>query len=113
MRVKTLVIVMAAMASGLACAADTSVAGCDQGPVKKIYGRNPWLVYSCSDGKSLKVVAAPGNRAAPFYFMVQDHKVTGEGGKKKITAAASAELSQLSDQDIAALIAETKSLPKE
>ena len=63
------------------------------GPVKKIYGKTQWLVYSCSDNKTVVVVSDTGNPAMPFYFTFYPkqggYHLTGEGtGKKEATAAA-------------------------
>jgi hypothetical protein len=87
---------------------------CDIGPVSKTYGGTPWLVYSCNDGHTLVIVAAPGNPGAPFYFMFSpssgSYRLEGEGtGQKQATDAAVQELKKFSPQDIAALIQETKS----
>ena len=85
---------------------------CDVGPVTKAYGGSSWLVYSCHDGQSLTLVAAPGSPASPFYFSLfkQDGKyvLAGEGkGAKSASDSAQAELARLSAADIAELIAET------
>lgn len=86
---------------------------CKAGPVKKTFGKTQWLVYGCDDKHTLIVVAAPGNRAFPFYFVLSPAKggyhLTGEGtGDKAETDAAYRDLSTLSDRDIAALLAGTK-----
>ncbi|MBO9685096.1 MAG: hypothetical protein J7598_00660 [Mitsuaria chitosanitabida] len=90
---------------------------CSTGPVTKVFGSVPWLVYGCSDDKSLVVVSAPGSPAAPFYFMFfqKDGKyvVYGEGtGAKSLTDGAHAELIRLSDEEIRALLASTKQASK-
>ncbi len=86
---------------------------CDIGPVTKIYGGTQWLVYSCTDNRTLVVISAPGNPAMPFYFMLSPHEngyqLSGEGtGRKDITDAAFDELKALSGTDIVALIEQTK-----
>lgn len=86
---------------------------CSTGPVSKNYGATPWLVYACSDGKSIVAVTASGSPAGPFYFMVYPkdgkHVVVGEGtGPKKLTDRAYAELVRLTGQDVAELIASAK-----
>lgn len=88
---------------------------CEIGPVAKTYGSTQWLVYSCDDAKSVVVLSAPGNPAMPFYFMFSPtsagHQLSGEGtGDKSSTASAFGELKQLSDNDILALINETKTV---
>ncbi len=86
---------------------------CDIGPVTKTYGKTQWLVYSCSDERTVVIVSAPGNPAMPFYFAFYPkgnaYQLSGEGtGRKDATSAAFDELKALSEQDIAALIEETK-----
>ena len=86
---------------------------CEIGPVTKIYGGAKWLAYSCNDDRSVVVVSAPDNPAAPFYFLFSPgsdgYRLHGEGtGNKSATDAAYKELSILSERDIANLIAETK-----
>jgi len=86
---------------------------CDAGPVNKTFGRTEWLVYGCADNRSLLVLAAPGSPAKPFYFLFspgdRGYRLTGEGtGRQSATRAAFAELKTLSDQEIAALLEETR-----
>lgn len=86
---------------------------CSTGPVSKDYGATPWLVYACSDGKSVVAVTAAGSPASPFYFMLypKDGKyvVVGEGtGPKLVTDRAYAELARLTEQDVASLITAAK-----
>ena len=86
---------------------------CDIGPVTKTYGKTQWLVYSCSDERTVVIVSAPGNPATPFYFafypQANGYHLSGEGtGRKDATDAAFEELKVLSGQDIAALIEQTK-----
>lgn len=90
---------------------------CGAGPLPKTYGGTPWLVYACSDGKSIVVVADAGNPGSPFYFMIYpkdgERKLVGEGtGKKSVTDAAHKELAKLTEQDIANLIAAARQVPK-
>lgn len=90
---------------------------CDRGPIEKSYGKTPWLVYSCEDGRSLVLVTAPGSPAMPFYFMLyardEAYRLYGEGtGSKAFTDAAYRELSVLSAAEIKALIEQTKSHKK-
>ncbi len=59
------------------------------------------------------IVSAPGNAAMPFYFTFYPHengyRLYGEGtGRKDATEAAFEELKALSEQEIAALIQQTK-----
>ncbi len=87
---------------------------CEVGPLHRIYGGTPWLVYSCSDGASLVVVSDKGNPAAPFYFMIyaQDdsYQLGGEGTRvKQVTDAAFEDLKTLTPDAIADLVRETRS----
>ncbi|RDI96912.1 hypothetical protein DVT68_19505 [Dyella solisilvae] len=96
-----------------AASPEAPVLKCEVGPVSRQFGDTPWLVYSCEDAKSLVVVAAPGNPVMPFFFFLKHsqngYTVRSEGtGDKSVTDAAAADLSQLSDEEIAALIAETQ-----
>jgi hypothetical protein len=88
---------------------------CDVGPITKVFGSVPWLVYSCDDGKSLVLMSAPGGAAAPFYFMFypegRGYHLRGEGtGSKSLTDAALKELQGLSDKDIAGLVGQTMAM---
>ena len=88
---------------------------CETGPVKKEYGKTNWLVYSCTDNKTLVIVSDTGNPAMPFYFTFflknGSYNLTGEGtGSKEATGPAFKDLSQLKDKDISALINETKNV---
>jgi hypothetical protein len=87
---------------------------CDIGPVIKTYGDTEWLVYSCSDNRTLVIMSAPGNPATPFYFTLypgeSGYLVAGEGnGDKGATEAALAEIKALSSAEIGTLIESTKS----
>lgn len=98
-----------------AAASEPALSGlnCKSGPLTKTYGNASWLVYGCDDGRTLILVAAPGNPATSFYFRLSRQKdgyhLTGEGtGKREFTDPAYRDLSKLSERDIAALIAEVK-----
>jgi hypothetical protein len=115
-------IVLLAILSAAVSAFDTALAGddslrCDIGPVTKTYGKTAWLVYSCADGRTLAIVAAPGNPANPFYFMFYPKEggygLYGEGaGRKKASDVAYDQLKTFSEKEIATLIDETKSARK-
>ena len=86
---------------------------CNIGPVAKTYGGSQWMVYGCDDAHSIVVVSAPGSPATPFYFMFwwngTTHQLRGEGtGDTKATDAAFADMKNLTESDLAALLAETK-----
>lgn len=98
-------------------AAATPPLDCSSGPLHQTYGVAPWLVFACSDNKSVVVVSAPGNKGNPFFFklFVKDgvRQVVGEGaGSKKNTAAAYQELIKLSEADIAEMISAANAVPK-
>jgi len=103
---------------GLAFGAEPASQRCDVGPVTKIYGDTPWLVYSCNNEKTegnvtVALVSAPGSPAMPFvfFFYVKDggYRLYGEGtGSKDATSAALAELRNLTESQIAGLIDETR-----
>jgi len=86
---------------------------CERGPVTKTYGKSQWLVYSCSDERTLVFISAPGSPAFPFYFSYfpekSGYRLAGEGtGDKAATAAANKELEALTPAAIGALIQETR-----
>ena len=92
---------------------------CEVGPVEKSFGGTKWTVYSCDDKKSLVIVSADGNPAMPYFFMISeiDGKLAihGEGnGSKEASTAAGRDLEKLmvSENEIAALIAETLAVSK-
>ena len=90
---------------------------CDVGPVTKVFGSVPWLVYSCNDASSVVLISAPGSSATPFYFIFSlegaTYKLRGEGtGSKVVTDAALKELQALSRRDIERLRLETVAAKK-
>jgi hypothetical protein len=90
---------------------------CDVGPVTKVFGSVPWLVYSCNDATSVVLVSAPGSPAMPFYFSFSlegtTYRLRGEGtGSKAATDAALKDLQALSTGDIQALRRETLAVKK-
>jgi hypothetical protein len=103
---------------GSASGADKPSQNCDVGPLTRTYGKTDWLIYSCNNNKAegnamLVLVSAPGNPAMPFVFFyyIKDggYRLYGEGtGNKGATRAALDELQQLTEKDIANLIAETR-----
>ena len=87
---------------------------CDRGPFgSKTYGGTAWDIYGCNDNRSVAVVTARGNPGLPFYFLFAErnggYRLSGEGtGKPEITRKAYADLVQLSQKDIQALVKETQ-----
>lgn len=114
-RVSTLLLLAAASllpVSALASSAAPKLK-CVTGPVAKQYGKSPWLVYGCEDGKSVLIVSAPANKTVRFRFtFIADedgYALHGEGqGDKKVTDAAYQDLNSMSESDIAALVSETR-----
>ncbi len=105
------------MVTSVGVSQEPSKLKCEIGPVVKTYGGSKWLVYSCDDSRSLVIVSAPDNPAAPFYFTLhtipKGHRLQGEGaGSREITAAASKDLTGLNEREIDALILETKHVTK-
>jgi len=97
--------------------AEGAALNCTVGPVFKIFGSVPWLVYSCSDGATLIVVSAPGSPAAPFMFTLApqgtSYQLRGEGtGSQSATDAALKELQALTSKDIETLIRQTQAVRK-
>lgn len=83
---------------------------CDRGGDIGRYGGTEWMVYGCSDGKTLLFFTAQGNPATPFYFILTPkdggYQLYGEGtGEKRLTDAAFAEIQALTATQIAALLA--------
>lgn len=88
---------------------------CDTGPVTRAYGGTRWLVYSCSDRKTVIVLTEPGNPAAPFIFYLTPdngaYRLSGEGtGDKGASDAAGRELEALGPNQITKLVAETRAV---
>jgi len=90
---------------------------CDIGPIDKVYGKSKWFVNSCPDNITLVIYSYPESPASPFYFMFYKkegkYNLYGEGtGDKNYTGAAREELSKLKENDIKAIILQTRSVKK-
>ena len=86
---------------------------CKTGPARKNFGGSPWLVYSCNEPSTIKVIAAPGSKAAPFSYTLYENngkrRLEGEGsGDEKLDQAAYGDLKLLRENDVRALIQETR-----
>ena len=86
---------------------------CETGPLTRQYGGTEWYVYSCSDSRSLVVVASPNNPAAkPNAFIVSSKdgvkRLNGAGEMTGTVLATYDELKALKQADISALITDTK-----
>jgi len=86
---------------------------CDIGPLQRTYGGTEWVVYSCSDRKTVVIYTAASNPGKEFFFMLTPKdgqlQLYGEGnGEKKHTAAAFDELKSMTQDAVDALIKETE-----
>jgi hypothetical protein len=86
---------------------------CETGPLTRQYGGTEWYVYSCSDSRSLVVVASPNNPAAkPNAFIVSSKdgvkRLNGAGEMMGTVLATYDDLKALKQADISALITDTK-----
>ena len=83
---------------------------CKTGPLRNTYGGSEWLVYACSDSRSVVIVTAKDSPAMPFVFMLivdadGNIKLHGEGtGDKKHTASAFDDIKKLTVSDISKLV---------
>jgi hypothetical protein len=90
-------------------AADKPKLSCDRGGDVARYGGTEWLVYGCSDGKTLAFFSAESNPANPYYFILAPkdggYQLYGEGtGEKRLTDAAYVEIQALTPVQISALL---------
>lgn len=86
---------------------------CSIGPLKKNFGGTDWVVYSCSDKKTVVIYTAAANPGKEFYFMLFPQgdklRIYGEGnGDRQYTDAAFKELERMMLRDAAELIGETE-----
>ena|SRR5882757_105972 len=97
----------------LQAVAQTAPLECTVGPITKSFGGSKWLVSSCSDDRTMTLMAMNDSPAFPCFIVVapspDGYKIDGRGnGDQQATKAAMAELAALSVADIHAMIAETK-----
>jgi hypothetical protein len=107
------VLSLALLASNAALGDVQQPMNCEIGPVKKMYGSNLWLVYSCTDNQTVVIVSDKDSPAMPYYFTFYikggRYTLNGEGtGSKAATDAAYTELSNFGKDDIQRLISETQ-----
>ena len=86
---------------------------CTTGPITKTFGGSKWVVNSCTDERTIILMAVRDNPAAPCFITLapapDGYSINGRGqGDKQATNAAMEELGGLSVADIHALIAETR-----
>lgn len=111
-----LALALGGCATGGAGKSEDARVACAAGPIAIEFGALPWLAFACDDGRSIALVSAPGNPAAPFSFVVRpgEHgvRVQGDGtGDRGATAAAFAELMALDDAALGALYTRTLMAP--
>lgn len=85
---------------------------CRVGPVIKTFGGSKWLVNSCSDGRTVILMAMNDSPAHPCFIKIapttRGYNIDGRGkGDRQATNAAMDELGALSVADIQAMIGET------
>jgi len=86
---------------------------CSVGPITKVYGALPWLVFGCADGKSIEIVSTQDSPASPAYFMFEygadGYGLRGQGmGDRAATDAAYTELRAFKEVDAVALNEEVR-----
>jgi hypothetical protein len=109
----TVAIAFSPVVSGQASDQTAAPISCMIGPLTKTIGGNAWLVYACSDGKSLAVVSTPNVAPTWFYFIVapkgDGYAVSGEAnGDKSVTKPVFEELAAMSSDAVAALYQEVQ-----
>jgi hypothetical protein len=97
--------------------AQTAPMDCTAGPITKSFGGSKWLVSSCSDDRTMILMAMNDSPAFPCFITIapspEGYKIDGRGkGDQQATEAAMTELAALSVADVHAMIAETKQLGK-
>jgi hypothetical protein len=98
-----------AVSSQAAPAPEQPALQCNIGPVTKRFGSNDWLVYGCTDGHSVVVIAETPNPATPYvFFLTPDGKggveLQGEGtGAESATQPVYEALKTASVSDLATL----------
>lgn len=93
--------------------AQTEPMDCRVGPLIKTFGGSKWVVNSCSDGRTVILMATNDSPAFPCFIKIEPstkgYSIDGRGkGDRQATNAAMDELGALSVADIQAMIDETK-----
>ena len=101
----------------LPAGAQTAPMDCTVGPIIKTFGGSKWVVNSCSDGRTVVLLAMNDSPAFPCFIEIapstKGYSIDGRGkGDKQATNAAMDELGALSVADIHAMIDETRQLQK-
>ena len=112
--IATLFIALLAAGTSNLPTSDPPALQCDIGPAVKQFDGNDWLVYGCSDGRSIVVTAGEPNPAAPFVFYIAPDgnggiELHGEGtGAEPATKPAYDSLSKMTSSDLAMLFLEVR-----
>jgi hypothetical protein len=112
-----ILLVAIAICLPLPAGAQTGPMDCRVGPVIKTFGGSKWVVNSCSDGRTVILMAMDDSPAYPCFIEIAPstagYNIDGRGkGDRQATNAAMDELGALSVADIQAMIAETKQVQK-
>ena len=112
-----ILMVAVAICLPLPAGAQTAPMDCTVGPVIKTFGGSKWVVNSCSDGRTVVLMATNDSPAFPCFIKIEPltegYNINGRGkGDKQATNAAMDELAALSVADIHGMIGETKQLQK-
>ena len=90
---------------------------CSKGGFERDFGGTKWVVFGCSDQKTIVIYSAKGNPAMPFYFIRypkgDGFSLYGEGnGDKSATAPAFEQLKTMSPSDWAGLLEQLNAAPQ-
>ena len=112
-----ILLVAIAICLPLPAGAQTAPMDCTVGPVIKTFGGSKWVVNSCSDGRTVILMATNDSPAFPCFIKIEPstegYNINGRGkGDKQATNAAMDELGALSTADVHAMIDETKQIQK-
>ena len=112
-----ILLVAIAICLALPAGAQPAPMDCTVGPVIKTFGGSQWVVNSCSDGRTVVLMATNDSPAFPCFIKIQPltegYNINGRGkGDKQATNAAMDELAALSVAEIEGMIDDTKQLQK-
>ena len=101
----------------LPAGAQTEPMDCTVGPLVKTFGGSKWVVNSCTDGRTVILMAVEDSPAFPCFIKMEPstegYSINGRGkGDRQATNAAMDELAALSVADIEGMIDETKQRQK-
>ena len=96
-----ILMVAIAICLALPAGAQTAPMDCTAGPVIKTFGGSQWTVNSCSDGRTVVLMATNDSPAFCCFIKIEplteDYNINGRGkGDKQATNAAMDELAALS-----------------